>query len=154
MKKVVFPLSCRLYLPEVMEALSCHWSTNQPLEHNLVQKLCTVPRQLLAGYGLCQELHKAAYDMAFYTEDYDKGSFAEMAARIHSDFLLLPAVQNDSFPLYCSDMFSGDHPAAIFSSTWAKMIAADAFSAVHEARDHDSPTGMYARKILKSSTFI
>jgi len=124
-----------LYVPEVMRTLSGHWSSDKPLDPELVGKLCTVPRQLLAGYDLCHSLYKSAYDIAFYTEDYEKESYQDMAERMHSDFLLLPTVSGDMFPAYVSDMFSGDYPAAMFCSTWAKMLAADAFSAVQEAMD-------------------
>ena len=36
-------------------------------------------------------------------------------------------------------MMGGDHPAAIYCSIWARMLAADAFSAVEEA-NQDSTT--------------
>ena len=57
-----------------------------------------------------------------------------MVNRIRPDFLLLPSTSRDQFPLYFSDMFSGDLPAAVFTKLWSKMLAADAFSAVQEAR--------------------
>lgn len=127
-----------LYVPEVMRTLSGHWSSDAALDPELVGKLCTVPRQLLAGYDLCHDLYRAAYDVAFYSEDYDKEGYQDLATRLHGDFLLLPPVTGDMFPLYVSEMFSGDHPAAMFCSTWARMLAADAFSAVQEAMEPET----------------
>ena len=70
-----FKKTFRLYIPEVVSSLSGHWSTNQPLDRELVEKLCTVPRQLLAGYDLCNELFLAAYDINFYTVDWGQEQY-------------------------------------------------------------------------------
>ena len=151
-----------LYLPEVLQLFSGHWSSNQPLEPKVISKLCTVPRQLLAGYKLCNDLYKASYDLAFYSEDYNKEAYQDIVKRIRQDFLLLPEVQGDVFPLYVSEMLSGDYPGAMFCSTWAKMLAADAFSAVQEVMpDNDSllesdqvkkVTARYRNTILSSGS--
>jgi len=140
-----------LYIPEVVSSLSGHWSTNQPLDRELVEKLCTVPRQLLAGYDLCNELFLAAYDINFYTVDWGQEQYQDMVHRIRPDFLLLPAVSRDHFPLYVSDMFCGDYPAAMFTKVWAKMLAADAFSAVQEARSNGE-TSLFEDERVKKVT--
>ena len=44
--------------------------------------------------------------------------------------MLFKTNKHISFP---SDMMGGDHPAALYCSVWARMLAADAFSAVEEA---------------------
>ena len=123
-----------LYVPEVLRSLSGHWSTNEPLPSNAIETLCTLAgKQHMAGYSLCNELYQSAYDIAFYTEDYEKESYIDLAERLRGQYLLLPAVKGDVFPIYLSDMMCGDNPAALYSKTWAKMLAADAFSAVQEA---------------------
>jgi hypothetical protein len=49
----------RLYHPDVVNLLSCHWSTHESLNPEVVDKLCNVAvRQHLAGYTLCEELFK------------------------------------------------------------------------------------------------
>ena len=80
----------RLYVPEVMRSLSGHWSTGQPLETDLVNKLCTVPRHLLAGYDLCRQLFFADFDISFYSVDWEKEGYQDMVTRLRSDYLLLP----------------------------------------------------------------
>ena len=213
-----------------MNLLSSHWSTNEPLHPEVVDKLCNVAvRQHLAGYSLCEELYRlvyscsgfsnfeilnegfkmlklvfcfilnpadwrvfcwesdediypwwkmphftpkyfwastkrkglftgllqppigrcgwlivfvgaslfivhrvlcqtltclllfssrAAYDISFYTSDYDNESYMEIASRLHPQYLLLPQVPGDEFPMYFQEMIGGDFPAAIFCSTW------------------------------------
>ena len=45
-----------------MNLLSSHWSTNEPLNPEVVDKLCNVAvRQHLAGYSLCEELYRLVY---------------------------------------------------------------------------------------------
>ena len=75
----------------------------------------------------------------------------DMVHRIRPDFLLLPAVSRDQFPLYVSDMFCGDYPAAMFTKVWAKMLAADAFSAVQEARSNGE-TSLFEDERVKKVT--
>lgn len=74
---------------------------------------------------LCQTLtclllfsSRAAYDISFYTSDYDNESYMEIASRLHPQYLLLPQVPGDEFPMYFQEMIGGDFPAAIFCSTW------------------------------------
>jgi hypothetical protein len=62
--------------------------------------------------------YRAAYDLAFYTEDYDNESYMEIAARLYPQYLLLPPIQGDEFPMYFQEMLGGDFPAGIFCSTW------------------------------------
>ena len=123
-----------LYVPEVLRSLSGHWSTKEPLPSNVIDTLCNlVGKHHMAGYSLCNELYRSAYDIAFYTEDYEKESYDDLAERLRGQYLLLPPAKGDAFPLYVSEMMCGDYPGALYSKTWTKMIAADAFSAVQEA---------------------
>ena len=74
-----------------------------------------------------------------------------MVQRIRPDFLLLPAVSRDQYPLYVSEMFTGDYPAAMYTKLWAKMLAADAFSAVQEARSNGG-TSLFDDEQVKKVT--
>ncbi len=56
-----------LHTPGLVSALASHWSSNEELSPRVVEQLCT-SRQHLAGYELCCELYKAAFDIAFYSE--------------------------------------------------------------------------------------
>ena len=56
-----------LYTPEFLTTVAGHWSSNQPLGQNVLDGLCS-SRHHLAGFELCTELFRAAYDIAFYTE--------------------------------------------------------------------------------------
>ena len=43
----------------------------------------------VAGYELCNELYKAAYDIAFYTEDYENEQYQDLATRLAPQYLVL-----------------------------------------------------------------
>lgn len=145
----------RLQIPEVLRSLTGHWSTGEPLDVETCRNLCQVPQQHLAGYHLCQELLKAAFDLAFYTEDYEGESYQDLVARLHPQYLLLPQVKGDSFPLYFREMFTGEDAGGIYSTIWAKMLASDAFSAVLEARYGGPPPSspIFEDEAIRKVTF-
>lgn len=67
-----------------------------------------------------------------YFSDYDKESYLEIVERLHPQYMLLPMDKENAFPCYFEEIFSGNLPAAYYSSIWSSMLAADAFSAVQE----------------------
>lgn len=120
-----------LNVPHVLQSMSQHWSSGEKLSAGQVSSLLSA-RTHLAGYDLCQELYKAAYDMAFYSEDYEAEQYTDLAARLADQFLVLPREKEDSFPLYFEEMLTGHWAAGYFSQIWARMLAADIFSAYTE----------------------
>jgi len=54
--------------PSLMTSLASHWSSNESLKPDVVEKMCLMHRTQMAGYELCHELYKSAVDIAFYTE--------------------------------------------------------------------------------------
>ena len=57
----------------------------------------------------------------------------DLAEDLRPNYLLLPPLKDDRFPLNFEEILAGEQPAAYFCRTWAQMLAADAFSAVEEA---------------------
>jgi len=120
-----------LGVPHVLQSLSQHWSSGQRLSEAQAISLVSA-RNHLAGYDLCYELYKAAYDIAFYTEDYENEQFAELAIRLAPQYLVLDREKEDAFPMYFEEMLTGQWAAGYYSHTWSKMLAADLFSAYLE----------------------
>jgi len=121
-----------LTIPQVLQRFSQHWSNGEQLSIAQVSSLVSA-RNHMAGYDLCNELYKAAYDIAFYTEDYENEQFADLATRLAPQYLVLDREKEDAFPMYFEDMLTGHWAAGYYSHTWAKMLAADLFSAYIEA---------------------
>ncbi|TRY68570.1 hypothetical protein TCAL_06919 [Tigriopus californicus] len=118
--------------PEIVSKLSGHWSSNEPISSDLAVKLCK-SKQHMAGLELCQELYKTSVDMAFHDSECLSESGPEIANRLYDQYLLIPRIPEDTFPLNFAEIMGGEHAAAYFCRTWSKMLAADAFSAVKEA---------------------
>ena len=95
-----------LTVPSVLQSLSQHWSSGERLTSDQVQALLSA-RLHLAGYDLCQELFKAAYDLAFYTEDYEAEQYGDLARRLADQYLVLDREREDAFPLYFEEMLTG-----------------------------------------------
>eukprot|EP00092_Neocalanus_flemingeri_P019582 GFUD01021214.1.p1 GENE.GFUD01021214.1~~GFUD01021214.1.p1 ORF type:complete len:771 (+),score=230.50 GFUD01021214.1:151-2463(+) len=121
-----------LMVPQVMQGMSQHWSSGERLSGGQVTSLISA-RNHLAGYDLCNELYKAAFDIAFYTEDYENEQYADLASRLAPQYLVLEREKEDAFPMYFEEMLTGHWAAGYYSHTWSKMLAADLFSAYLEA---------------------
>ena len=99
-------MSLWLGAPGVLQSLSQHWSSGERLTSDQVQALLSA-RLHLAGYDLCQELFKAAYDLAFYAEDYEAEQYGDLARRLADQYLVLDREREDAFPLYFEEMLTG-----------------------------------------------
>ena len=120
-----------LSVPGVVQQVSQHWSSREQLTPAQVTSLLEA-RNHLAGYHLCQELFKAAYDISFYFDDYESEQYTDLAIRLASQYLVLPREKEDAFPLYFEEMLTGHWSAAYYCKLWSRMLAADIFSAYSE----------------------
>ena len=77
-----------LAVPQVLQSLSQHWSSGERLSGAQVTNLISA-RNHMAGYDLCNELYKAAYDIAFYTEDYENEQYQDLATRLAPQYFVL-----------------------------------------------------------------
>jgi len=121
-----------LGVPQVLQKFSQHWSSGEQLTGAQIVSLINAKKHM-AGYDLCNELYKSAFDIAFYTEDYENEQYADLANRLASQYLVLDREKEDAFPMYFEEMLTGHWAAGYYSHTWAKMLAADLFSAYLEA---------------------
>jgi len=121
-----------LSVPQVLQTFSQHWSTGEQLSMAQVNGLISA-RNHLAGFDLCNELYKAAFDIAFYTEDYENEQYTDLASRLAPQYLVLDREKEEAFPMYFDEMLTGHWAAGYYSHTWARMLAADLFSAYLEA---------------------
>eukprot|EP00095_Tigriopus_kingsejongensis_P011036 maker-scaffold109_size355148-snap-gene-1.29 protein:Tk11036 transcript:maker-scaffold109_size355148-snap-gene-1.29-mRNA-1 annotation:"oligopeptidase a" len=118
--------------PKILTTVSGHWSSNESISSELAAKICK-SKQHLAGFELCGELFKSAYDIAFHDDDANADSAHGISEILYPQYLLIPRIKEDSFPLNFAEVIGGDLAGAYFCGTWSRMLAADAFSAVKEA---------------------
>ena len=120
-----------LSVPHILQTFSQHWSSGEQLSAAQLTSLISAKNHM-AGYDLCNELYKAAFDIAFYTEDYENEQYADLASRLAPQYLVLDREKEDAFPMYFESMLTGHWAAGYYSATWGKMLAADLFSAYKE----------------------
>lgn len=120
-----------LYVPHVMTAMSSQWSTGEKMPASLLDSL-VASRHHMAGYNLSKELFLAAFDIAFYSVDYDSEKFMDLGDRLAGQYMVLDKDKDDAFPMYFDEMMTGKLSAGYYSHVWSRMLAADAFSAYLE----------------------
>jgi oligopeptidase A len=139
-----------LSVPRILTGLSSHWSSGERLSSDQVSAIISSGNHL-AGYDLCNELYKAAFDMAFYTEDYEDEQYQDLARRLAPQYLVLNQEKEDVFPLYFEDMISGEWAAAYYCRLWSRMLAADIFSAYLEiGLDNDEQVKKMSKRFKKT----
>nr|CAD7592199.1 unnamed protein product [Timema genevievae] len=121
----------RLYEPSTLANISSHYESGKPLPDDIVDKLCRV-RQHLAGYDLCQELYLSALDLELHTT---KEFWLDIVRRLLPQYSSFPLEKIDSHPCAFLPIFTGQWGAAYYCHLWARIVAADAFSAFREV-DH------------------
>uniref|UniRef100_A0A1L8DU09 Putative oligopeptidase n=1 Tax=Nyssomyia neivai TaxID=330878 RepID=A0A1L8DU09_9DIPT len=121
-----------LYNPTVLKAISSHYATEDPLTDALVKSIQT-SRTHMAGYDLCQELYLSALDLELHS---GKEFWVDVMKELWPRYMTLPLEKKDSHPCSFTPIFSGDWGAAYFSHIWSRIIAADVYSAFHEASNN------------------
>jgi len=138
-----------LSVPHVLQGLSCHWSTGEQLSDQAVEFQIAASKHM-SGYALSQELFKAAYDLSFYSSEFDKEQYQGLEERLSSQYLVLSREKEDCFPLHFEDMMAGNWAAGYYSHLWSRMLAADLFSAYLEAGwENTEAISLVSGKLLK-----
>lgn len=86
------------YHPDVIRLVSGHWSSSETLSEEIVGHLSTSIKQHMAGYHLCNDLFRAAFDIAFYSDEAE--SYIDVEENLRKQYLLLPKINGDVSPLY------------------------------------------------------
>jgi oligopeptidase A len=121
-----------LSVPSFLSTISRHWSTGEQLSDVQVENQIQAKKHM-SGYSTSQELFKAAFDISFYSEDFENEQYQALVDRLTPQYLVLAREREDCFPLYFEDIMTGNWAAGYYSHLWSRMLAADIFSAYWEA---------------------
>lgn len=121
-----------LYEPSVIQGISSHYTTKEPLPTEIAQNL-DMMRKHMAGYKLCHELYLSKLDMEFYSGD---AYWRDVVLKLWPEYHTLPYNKYDCHPLHFTKIFCEESSAAYFCDTWSRVLAADIYSAFHEVK-HD-----------------
>lgn len=120
--------------PTVIRSLSGHFSSGEPLEAELSQKMRLLKTQL-AGYNLCQDLYLADLDVELHRSN---AFWLEVVRKLWPVYQCMPLDKKDAHPCSLTDIFAGDWAAAQFSHLYSRLIAADISSSFAEQRSEEN----------------
>ncbi|XP_053678192.1 uncharacterized protein LOC128728589 [Anopheles nili] len=123
-----------LYDAPTIQAISGHYTNEDPLPEPCVEAIQR-RRSHLAGYRLCRELYHANLDLELHlSSDY----WLDVTRALYPQYHPFPLDRKDAHPCSLLAIASGDWGAAYYGHLWARMIAADVYSAFAEAKEPEA----------------
>lgn len=135
--------------PTVLRGISSHYSSEEPLDAGLSQKIPLLKTQL-AGYNLCQDLYLADLDLELHRSN---SFWLEVVRKLWPVYQCMPLDKKDAHPCSLTDIFAGDWAAAQFSHLYSRLIAADISSSFAEqssGKDYAGVGRRYKQTFLSS----
>jgi len=137
------------YEPEVLEMISGHYQTGEPVPAEEIEKLKR-EKQFLEGMATERQLGFGYLDMAWhhqYPEGYQNIVQYENAAMDKTR--LYPYVNGTLMSTTFGHLFSGGYAAGYYSYKWAELLDADAFSIFKKNGIFDKETAARFRHLLE-----
>ncbi|XP_067004698.2 uncharacterized protein [Anabrus simplex] len=122
-----------LYDRSLLKKLSSHYESEVSLPDEVLDKIIHV-RQHMAAYDLCQELYLATLDLELHSSNE---FWLDVVRRLWPRFYEFPLDKRDSQPCSFTAIFSEEWGAAYYCHLWARLVAADVFSAFQEVGAED-----------------
>lgn len=127
---------------EVLQFLSGHYQTGDPLPEDLLDKLLA-GKNFLAAMQMLRQLEFSLFDFRLHME-YGSKKFSGIQALLddvrNQVAVFIPPPFN-KFQNSFSHIFAGGYAAGYYSYKWAEVLSADAFAAFEENGIFDAATG-------------
>ncbi len=130
---------------DVLQGLSAHVSTGQPLPRELFDRMLAA-RHFLSALSLLRQCEFALFDMRVHAEPESAGLVQQVANEVCAEVQPVPAPPFYRYPTTFSHLFSGGYAAGYYGYAWAQVLSADAYSAFEEAGVFDPETGLRFRE--------
>lgn len=125
-----YVLSQWLYNKDVIHSISSHCDSEEKLPADMLNMLVNI-RKHTAGLDLCRELYLSALDLELHsTKDF----WLDIVRKLWPRYRCFPLDKMDSHPCSFTHIFVEEWASAYYSHVWARVIAADVYSAFHEAQ--------------------
>lgn len=112
---------------EGLDIFSRHYQSNQPIPHELVEKIKKAS-QFQAGYYSIRQLQFGFLDMAWHSQDPTKIEDVDaFESKITAPTRVLPKIPGTNSSCSFSHIFAGGYSAGYYSYKWAEVLDADAF---------------------------
>lgn len=129
------------WLGEVIERISGHYKTGEPLSPEKIRTL-NGSRSFLAGLAMVRQLEFALFDFRLHSEysDADGSRVLELLGEVRREVAVIQPPDYNRFPNTFAHIFGGGYAAGYYSYKWAEVLAADAFAAFEEDGVFDADT--------------
>jgi oligopeptidase A len=119
--------------PEVIEMISGHYQTGEPLPSELLEKL-RASRVFHAGLQMVRQLELALFDIRLHAEFNPKtgSNVSGLIEEIRGQVAVIRQPEFNRFANAFSHIFGGGYAAGYYSYKWAEVLAADAWSAFEQ----------------------
>ena len=134
---------------EVLNFLSCHEKTQQPLPKEKLESLIKA-KNYESAMAMLRQLEFALFDFRLHLEyDPEKGSRVyEILKQVKDLVAVTPQYELSRFPDSFTHIFAGGYAAGYYSYKWAEVLAADAFGRFLEDGIFDEKAGAAFRDCI------
>ncbi len=134
---------------EVLESLSAHVETGEPLPRELFEKMLAA-KNFQSGMQCVRQVEFALFDMLLHMQfDASKEDFMALLGEVRREVAVVDTPSYHRFPQSFSHIFAGGYAAGYYSYKWAEVLSADAFAAFEEEGILNAVTGRrFEREIL------
>ncbi|TCT00626.1 M3 family metallopeptidase [Paralcaligenes ureilyticus] len=117
----------------VVQALSKHVSTGEPLPRSLYDKLLAA-KNFQSGMQTVRQIEFSLFDMIIHHQKtgLDIGAVLDTLQQVRQEVAVLFAPSWQRFPHNFSHIFAGGYGAGYYSYKWAEVLSADAYAAFEE----------------------
>ncbi|MCB5363154.1 M3 family metallopeptidase [Pusillimonas sp. CC-YST705] len=118
----------------VVQALSAHVQTGEPLPRELYDKLLAA-RNFQSGMQTVRQIEFALFDMAIHArpEGMNIAQVLQTLNEVRQEVAVVIPPSWHRFPHNFSHLFAGGYAAGYYSYKWAEVLSADAYAAFEEA---------------------
>lgn len=128
---------------EVLDMISGHWQTGEPLPAELYDKMLSA-RHFQAAMAMMRQLEFALLDMELHRDPSaaETGRLEQILQSVREEIAVVPVVDFNRMVHSFSHIFAGGYAAGYFSYKWAEVLSADAYARFEEEGLFNPETGL------------
>ncbi len=139
------------WLPEVIQSISAHYETGEPLPEEKLQALLKA-KNFQSALFMLRQLEFALFDFRLHIE-YGSENFTSvqnLLDEVREQVAVISPPEFNRFQHGFSHIFAGGYAAGYYSYKWAEVLSADAFSLFEEKGAFDKTSGeKFLQEILE-----
>ncbi len=120
------------YQPDVINRLSQHYETGEPLPKDKLDKLIAA-KNFQSAMMMARQIEFSLFDMKIHlSEPLSSGQIQQVIDDIRQQVAVMQPPEFNRFQHSFSHIFAGGYSAGYYSYKWAEVLSADAFSLFEE----------------------